>query len=63
MSTFLKIYNEDTNLEVGRVDNYLSIATDNNDPTGMGAYAEVKLSKNEVSELIDFLQKKMDELE
>lgn len=62
MGTFLKIYNENTNLEVGLIDDYISIATDSNEPDSM-VYNEVKLTKSEVCELIEFLQKRKDELE
>lgn len=64
MSTFLKIYDEKSYLEVGLLDGYISIATDYNvEDRGYPAYTEVKLNKAEVDELIEFLQKRRDEME
>jgi hypothetical protein len=64
MSTFLKIYDEKSYLEVGLLDGYISIATDYNvEDGGYPAYTEVKLNKTEVDELIEFLQKRRDEME
>ena len=48
MSTFLKIYDEKSYLEVGLLDGYISIATDYNvEDGGYPAYTEVKLNKAE----------------
>lgn len=64
MSTFLKIYDEKSYLEVGLMNGLISIATDYNAENGeYPAYTEVKLTKEEVDELIEFLQKRRDEME
>ena len=58
--TFFKIIDEINHLEVGCVDGYMDISiSSNNDDY----YLSVKITEDEVQELIDFLTEKKKELE
>ena len=58
--TFFKIIDESNHLEFGCVDGYMDISiSSNNDDY----YLSVKITEDEVQELIDFLTEKKKELE
>lgn len=59
--TFLKIIDESNHLEVGCVDGYMDISISSNDDDYN--YLSVKITEDEIQELIDFLTEKRKELE
>lgn len=59
--TFLKIIDESSHLEVGCVDAYMDISISSNDDDYN--YLSVKITEDEIQELIDFLTEKRKELE
>nr|DAU88827.1 MAG TPA: hypothetical protein [Caudoviricetes sp.] len=59
--TFLKIIDESNHLEVGCVDGYMDISISSNED--VYNYLSVKITEDEIQELIDFLTEKRKELE
>lgn len=59
--TFLKIIDESNHLEVGCVDGCMDISISSNED--VYNYLSVKITEDEIQELIDFLTEKRKELE
>lgn len=58
--TFLKIIDENNYLEVGCIEGYVDISMSSLDDD---VYLSIKITEDEIQELIDFLAKKRKELE
>lgn len=63
MGTILKIEDDSNSLEVELINNYISIQTCNETLEDYPIWTQIKLDKREGEELIEYLQKRLKEME